>query len=346
MRNTIVIFSALCALCTFTLAGCGGGGGTAAVGTTVNRGVVTAEGNIAVNGVFYNISSANITIDGVVASKRDLKVGMLVTVKGVFDNRTSHAIRRTATSVQYFTNFRGPVDCVNPLNNSLTIMGQQVLIKSDEPNRTVFANFSTSQVIFATISTAGKLNSHLSPDFTSQPPLYNMVKVSGFDNGINGFVASRIELVGEGVDLSTDVPVGIRGTLTGVDVPGKAFAIGNLSVDYSGMPTAYMPTFLVSGLFINVQGLSSELTPGNAPSLTFVAPHLITRAAQGVPAHEGDHVTLVGYVSQFSGTLFAIEGTPVDGSLASLSGTSNAVLVQVDGIFSAGVVMASKITLL
>jgi len=36
----------------------------------------------------------------------------------------------------------------------------------------------------------------------------------------------------------------------------------------------------------------------------------------------------------------------VDGSLASLSGTSNAVLVQVDGIFSAGVVMASKITLL
>ncbi len=167
MRNNIMFFIALFAISIFTLAGCGGGGGSAPAGTTVNRGVVTAEGNIVVNGVFYNISSANIVIDGLAATKNDLKVGMVVTVKGIFDNRTSHAIRRTASRVELVSNFQGPVDCVNPLDNSLTIMGQQVLVKTTPPNQTVFANFSSLRTIFANISTVSKLNreGHLSPDF-------------------------------------------------------------------------------------------------------------------------------------------------------------------------------------
>ena len=349
MRNNIMFFIALFAISIFTLAGCGGGGGSAPAGTTVNRGVVTAEGNIVVNGVFYNISSANIVIDGLAATKNDLKVGMVVTVKGIFDNRTSHAIRRTASRVELVSNFQGPVDCVNPLDNSLTIMGQQVLVKTTPPNQTVFANFSSLRTIFANISTVSKLNreGHLSPDFGSQPPLYSIVKVSGFYNDINGFQATRIELVEPGVDLTdptTPHPVWIKGTVTDVDVPGKAFAIGNLTVDYSGMIPAYQPNFLVPGLFVNVQGLSTEFETGNAPSLTFVDPHLIQRANEGVAAQEGDHVTVMGYVSGLSGTSFTIGGTRVDASSFSLSGITNAVLLQVEGTFSGGVLVASKIT--
>lgn len=357
MRNNSMFFIALFAFSIITLAGCGGGGGgPAPAGTTVNRGVVTAEGNIAVNGVFYNISSANIILDGLAGKKGDLKVGMVVTVKGIFDNRTSHAIRRTATSVEYATDFQGPVDCVNPLSNSLTIMGQQVLITTASPNQTVFANFTSNQNIFANISTVGKLNPHLSPVYTPQPlpapplpPLppiatYSMVKVSGFSNGINGFQATRIELLTpQQVDLATSVPIGIRGEISNVDLPGKAFNIGNLTVDYSGMNPVYVPTQLVDGFFVSLTGFSSDLSPGNAPSLTIIAPQLIRPINGGISASEGDHVTVAGFVSGLSGTFFKVGGTPVDASIVSLSGISNADFLEVEGIFHKGILVASNI---
>lgn len=351
MRNNSMFFIALFAFSIITLAGCGGGGGgPAPAGTTVNRGVVTAEGNIAVNGVFYNISSANIILDGLAGKKGDLKVGMVVTVKGIFDNRTSHAIRRTATSVEYATDFQGPVDCVNPLNNSLTIMGQQVLISSTAPNQTVFANFTSNQNIFGNISTASKLNPHLSPVYIPQPPpdppiaTYSIVKVSGFSNGINGFQATRIELLTpQPVDLSTSFPISIRGAISGVDLPGKAFNIGNLAVDYSEMNPVYVPTQLVDGFFVSLTGFSSDFSPGNAPSLAIVAPQLIKPINGGISASEGDHVTVAGFVSGLSGSFFKIGETRVDASIVSLSGISNADFLEVEGTFRKGILVASRI---
>jgi len=357
MRNHSLFSIAMFAFSIITLAGCGGGGGgPAPAGTTVNRGVVTAEGNIVVNGTFYNISSANIMLDGLPGKKGDLKVGMVVTVKGIFDNRTSHAIRRTATSVEYATDFQGPVDCVNPLNNSLTIMGQQVLVGSASPTQTVFANFTSNQNIFANISTVGKLNPHLSPVYISQlpdPPLatYSMVKVSGFYNDVYGFQATRIELLAQNVDLATSFPIGIRGTISGVDLPGKAFNIGNLTVDYSGMNPVdysgmnpvYVPTQLVEGFFVSLTGFSSDYSPSSAPSLTIVAPQLIKPINGGISAREGDHATVAGFVTGLSGSFFKIGGTPVDASFISLSGISNAVFLEVEGIFRKGILVVSNI---
>ena len=352
MRSNSLFFIAMFAFSIITLAGCGGGGGgPAPAGTTVNRGVVTAEGNIAVNGIFYNISSANIILDGLPGKKGDLKVGMVVTVKGIFDNHTSHAIRRTATSVEYATDFQGPVDCVNPLGNSLTIMGQQVLISFGSPTQTVFANFTSNQNIFGNISTVGKLNPHLSPVYIPQPlpdpPLatYSIVKVSGFSNGINGFQATRIELLAQNVDLSTSVPIGIRGEISGVDLPGKAFNIGNLTVDYSGMNPVYVPTQLVDGFFVSLTGFSSDFSPGNAPSLAIVAPQLIKPINGGISASEGDHVTVAGFVTRLSGSFFKIGGTSVDASFLSLSGISNADFLEVEGTFRKGILVASRIKL-
>ena len=352
MRSTRLLFIAALAVFHLFLTGCGGGGGSspAPAAGLVSKGVITATGNIAVNGLFYNISSASITIDGLPAKKGDLQPGMIVTVRGIFDNHTSHAIRRTATSVEYTSNFTGPVDCVNILSNSLTIMGQQVLIGTTAPNQTVFANFSTTRTIFANISTVSKLNPHLSPLFPPNPdplnpgvPLYSIVKVSGFPDDINGFQATRIELVGEGVDLGTAVPVSINGEISNVDVEGLAFTIGNLTIDYSGMNPVYMPRNLVNGLFVKVTGDSSPDISGNAPTLQ---PASVAVVRGGVPASDGDHVILVGYVSGLFGTSFLIDGTVVNASSVSLFGVANAAKVQVEGIFSKGAVQASKITLL
>lgn len=352
MRNKTLFFMATLATITLFLAGCGKGGGPAPAGTTVNRGVITASGDIAVNGVFYNLSSANIILDGLPGNKSDLQVGMVVTVRGIFDNRTSHAIRRPATGVEYASNFQGPVDCVNILNNSLTIMGQQVLIGTTSPNQTVFANFSGNRNIFANLSTVTKLNPHLSPQLPPNPPsplnpqpsLFSVVKVSGFPNGINGFQATRIELMAQAIDLlNTPVPVWTRGAIDNVDPVGMTFTIGNLTADFSMMNPVYVPRPLANGLFVIVTGVSSDFTPGNAPTLVVQS---ITPISEGPTTQEGDHVSVAGFVSGLTGSTFRVGGTVVNASTISLMGITNSVMVEVEGTIKNGVLMATKITLL
>ncbi len=352
MRGKIFFFTTALAIFTLLLAGCGGGG-PAPAATTVNRGVITAVGSIAVNGFIYDTSSASITLDGLHGKQSDLQVGMVVTVRGIFDNRTSHAIRRKATSVEYASDFQGPVDCVNilyTLNNppSLTIMGQQVLIGTTPPNQTVFANFTPNQNIFANVSTVSMLNPQLSPQLppnpptplTPQPPLYNMVKVSGFSNGFNGFQATRIELLAQGVDLlNSQVPLWTRGAVDGVDPVGLSFTIGNLTI--SVMNPAYFPRLLQNGLFVIVKGLSPDFTPGNAPALVVQS---ITPIKEGPSVQEGDHVAVEGFVSGLSGSSFKVGGTAVNASTISLMGISNAGMVEVEGTIKNGVLMATQIT--
>jgi hypothetical protein len=361
MRVKIILLIAALVIAALALAGCsgGGGGGSATVVNTVNRGVISAPGTVVVNGVFYNLSSAGITIDGISGKPGDLQVGMVVSVRGIFDNHTSHAIRRTATSVAYTSNFQGPVDCVNILNNTLTIMGQQVIVATTPPNQTVFANFSSAKLIFANVSTVAKLNPHLSPQFAQlplpsdltatlnpQPTLYNVVKVSGFDNGIYGFQATRVELVAQAVDLSTDILLGIRGTASNVDPIGMTFTIGNLSIDYSGMNPVYVPLHFTSGQFVSVNELSSNFTPGNAPGLSLVTSGSLVALNGGGTAQDGDHVFVEGFVSGLSGTAFTVNGTTVSAATISLKGVTNAVMVEVEGTMKGGVLIASHLTLL
>ena len=357
MQGKILLFIFALAISTLSVAGCGGGGGggggTTPVVSTVNKGVITASGNIAVNGVFYNISSANIMIDGLPGNRSGLQVGMVVTVKGIFDNRTSHAIRRTASSVEYTSSFQGPVDCVNILNNTLTVMGQQVLISTIRPNQTVFANFSSSRMIFANESTVTKLNPHLSPLFPPNPPtplnpqtpLYNIVKISGFSNDVYGFQATRIELLAQAVDLTTSFPIEIMGTANNVDPIGMSFTIGNMSLDYSQMNPVYVPIHFASGQFVKVKEFSSNFSPGNAPSLTILAPQSIIAINEGAAAQEGDYVTVTGYVSGLFGTFFNVGGTPVKAGTISLSGVTNSVMATVSGTIQNGILTATKISL-
>jgi hypothetical protein len=363
MRGKILLVMTTLTISTLSLAGCGGSGGGAApapaVGT-INRGAVTASGNILVNGVFYNISSANINIDGLPGKKSDLQAGMVVTVRGVFGNLTSHAIRRAATSVEYISNFQGPVDCVNILNNTLTIMGQNVLISSAPPNQTVFANFSSRRIIFSNVSTVVKLNPRLSPQLlqpdqladpdpdsaTYNPNVYSMVKVSGFSNDISGFQATRVELIAQSVDLTTSFPIAMMGTANNVDPIGMAFTIGNLSIDYSQMNQVYVPIHFASGQFIGVKGFSSDYSPGNAPTLSVIAPRSIFSTNEGAVAQQGDHVAVAGFVSGLSGTSFKVGGTPVSTNTISLKGIANSVLVEVEGVINNGVLIATKLTLL
>ncbi|MGD0585238.1 MAG: hypothetical protein ABSA86_05630, partial [Oryzomonas sp.] len=158
--------------------------------------------------------------------------------------------------------------------------------------------------------------------------------------------ATRIELVAQGVDLSTDILLGIRGTVDNVDPIGMSFTIGNLSIDYSGMNPAYVPLHFASGQFVRVQELSSNFTPGNAPGLSLVTPGSLVALNEGVAAQNGDHVSVQGIVSGLYGTTFTVSGITVSGATISLNGVANAVLVEVEGTMVNGVLIASGITFL
>ena len=106
MRNNFLFFIAVLAIATLSMAGCGGGdgggGGGAAAPGLVSKGVITSAPNstqIVVNGYLFDVSGASIQLDGSPGTGSQLQPGMVVTVKGVFNNSTSHTLLRPATRV-------------------------------------------------------------------------------------------------------------------------------------------------------------------------------------------------------------------------------------------------------
>lgn len=323
MRNRVSYLMAAAALSAMSLAGCGSGGG-AAPATVVSRGVITQTGSIYVNGVEFDVAAANVQVNGTAASASSLQPGMVVTVKGTFDNMTSQT-RATAASVEYDDILTGPVDSVNTLNDAITVMGQPVIIMTGTaPNKTVFQNFSS-----------------LSQLTWNQSNIPCVAQVSGFSDGSGGIQATRIELVAQTMAPSTLLEA--RGAMSALDTNVKTFKLGNMTVDYSGIDPIYLPSPLADGQYVEVKGMGSGYTTSSAPTLKATDVLLKTQA---LGAQEGDHILLEGFVTDLSGTTFRVEGTTVDSSSILNSGIANAAKVEVEGVFTKGVVKASKITLL
>jgi hypothetical protein len=136
MRKTLV--STLCAT-TLVAAGCGGGGSDSTVSsdtgagpTVVSRGAITGFGSVYVNGVRYITDDTQFEVDDKNGDQSDLKIGMIVTVKG----RIGENGEGTADSIIYDNELKGPVSVVtpdgsDPSRQTLTILGQSVLVNAD-----------------------------------------------------------------------------------------------------------------------------------------------------------------------------------------------------------------------
>ena len=126
----------LCLLSAVAMTACGGGGGgggggvTPVAGAAVSKGVVSALGSVVVNGVTFNVDNATVTIDGAPATKNDLKVGMVVKVRGTSDDANKTG---TATKVEAMDALEGTIDVggVDPVNKTIKVMGQVVRIEDN-----------------------------------------------------------------------------------------------------------------------------------------------------------------------------------------------------------------------
>ena len=214
------------------LAGCGGGGGgtTAASGVAGSSasGAITGFGSIIVGGVHYDDSTATSIKDddGVSKSSSDLKLGMVVNIKGGKTSNDGISIKASCDSIEVHSELQGPVD--SKTATSFKVLGQTVEISA--------TTFFDDGLTFASLATG------------------NVVEVYGFINPLNNtMAATRVELKPNANKFK------LQGAISALNTASKTFSIGTLTISYL---TAELPASLTlaNNLVVRVRLAITPLT--------------------------------------------------------------------------------------
>ncbi|MEL7311555.1 MAG: DUF5666 domain-containing protein [Pseudomonadota bacterium] len=321
--------AALLLLASSFLAACGGGGSSTEpappaptpppqqgiTGNGIAVGPITTFGSVVVNGIRYETNAATVfDIDGSpTGSESDLRVGDTVQIVAEIDQGSGTA---TALEVIYDDAITGPVDSKNDAAQTLSILGQTVLITAETSFDDDFADPSFEGIAIGQI-----------------------VEVSGSPNSNGVIVASRVEPEASGTTLE------LRGVVSSLDAVAQTFQLGTLVVDFSSAVLEEFPNGMISdGDLVDAKGNSTgangELI---ATEIEFEDdfPDLV----------EDDFVELEGFITRFvSSTDFDVAGFPVttnaqtefeEGVAADLAID---VLIEVEGLINAnGVLLAQDI---
>lgn len=206
-------------------ASCGSGGGAnfggGISGSGIVVGTITGFGSIFVNDIEFETTSATIRLEGQEGSEADLRLGMVVTVRGEI---AAGAMTGVADSVDFEDVLEGPVDSVDVAAGLIVVFSQ--LVVTDQA--TVFDDTSLA---------------------TLMPG--DVVEVSGFVDATGNIRATRVELEEDGEEFE------LKGTITDIDLPNETFMIGGLTVDYSSAEIEGAPPGgLAIGLVVEVKASS------------------------------------------------------------------------------------------
>lgn len=260
MKKQHFILSATAVAVSLALAACGGGStSTGLAAATTTQGVITGFGSVFVNGVEYDTGTGTtINMEGVDSPESSLKVGMLVTLQGAVnaDGKTG-----TATAIKYANQMEGVVNANNVAANgtgTLTVMGETINVTTD----TIFES---------------KVTGVTAPNLIQ---VGNIVEVSGYASSTGAVTATRIE-----VKAATQAPgavIELKGIISGLDTANKTFMLGSVTVDYSGVTPADLPSVaLADGQYVEVKSTTSYAGTGNLIAA------IIELSDDGVKGHEG-----------------------------------------------------------
>jgi hypothetical protein len=259
------VATTLCAAAVLTLPACGGseptrvaGGGSDGLGVVPDSaasGVITGFGSVIVNGVRWDVSTADIAVNGVSNRRQDdLRVGMVVTVTG---KRDAAATSGRAVRIAFDNLLQGNVEATLAVN-SLRVAGQTVQVSSDTQ--------------FEGVADAASLR------------LGDRVQVSGFReragviratwigvlSTVNAIeLTAPITAVGTGSIQAAGLTIDTRSAQL-VDVPAGGLAVGQwVRIVLSGAPVAGNATatrvrvlsdsFVPSVINVQLQGLADEV---------------------------------------------------------------------------------------
>jgi hypothetical protein len=303
------------------LGACGGGGGSShndsvtPVPTTgtLSAGVITGFGSVYVDGVRYDTTSAQVTMDGETATQEQLKVGQYVEVKGHAQGAARHA-----DVIRYHNVLEGPITSINTVASSFVAMGQTVLLTLDT-----------------------SLGDDIQPASIDGLKIGDVVEVSGIVPAAGAIDATRIDIKPDGG------PYEVAGYVTNLAAATHRFNINGLVVDYSG---ANMDDFATgdpsAGNLVLVKGFTFD------PDGAFAATRVELRSDDWLTPGPGDLVDVEGTIVEFeSPTAFKVGGWAITTTLATTyehgtaANLANGVMVKVKGAADAnGVLVAAHIS--
>ena len=299
------------------VAGCGGsssGGdddGPIAGDPVVSRGVITGFGSVYVHGRRYQTGNTRFEVDDDNGSESELRVGMLVTVRGYYDDDGYHA-----DEIEYDNEIKGPVtdisiDPGDATRKTLTILGQAVLVTAattiDDDGNLTFDTIAVGDVL----------------------------EVSGYV-GDAQLVATHIELQDDDDEI---------------EIKGMIENLGPNSFEIRGFPITYDSDTeidddideLVEGLYVEVEG---QL---NAVGDTLIAEEI--ESEEDDSFDDVDEIEIVGAISEYDDDdkTFMLQGQRVDASTAELEPASlnlvDGLIVEVEGYIVDGVLIADEVEL-
>ncbi len=293
------------------LAACGGGvetGGTGATGGAYVEGPITGFGSIIVGGVRFDDSSARVEdADGSSRSRDDLRLGMRVEVdSGAIADDGSGGRVATATRVRFASDLIGPVTVADPQGLQIGVIGQAVRV-------------TAATAVDGVPGGAGAL------------AVGDIVEVNGFiEPGmpIDRYVATRIERRG-----AAPATFRVRGLVRELVLSPPSLRIGAQQFD---LAATGVPSGLVDGQFV-LMTVTIAQVGGRWPVTAISAD---TRRVA-----DRDEAEVEGLITSLtSATRFAVNGTAIDASAATVSGSvALGARVKVRGRSVGGEVIASSV---
>ena len=300
------------------MAGCGGGGGSTTASVPIGgtgssaSGAITGFGSIIVGGVRFDDSAASVQDDdGAGLNSGDLKLGMVVRIKGGKKTDDGISVRAKADSIEVHSELQGPVDSKAADLSSIVVLGQTVKIST--------TTFFEDGLTFAMLAPG------------------DVVEVHGFVNPVdNTLTATRIERKPNAKSFK------LQGAIKALNTIAKTFTIGTVTISYL---TAELPASLIlaNDLVVRVR-LALTLTP-----LTGTRTALKIRKFE-IDKEDRNEAEVEGIITEFKSTsLFSVNGLPVDASTATFEGGKTGVVkgarVEVEGSLVNGVLVAIKVKL-
>ena len=174
-------------------------------GSGVVMGNITGFGSVYVNGVKYNTDKTQFYRDGKLATQEQFSLGENIEITGSVDALTGTGI---ADTISYDSDIKGVVTVVSTDNQSIRIMGQDIVTTS----LTVLNGFDQLQ------------------DLTIE----NYVEVSGSRDSAGILVASSIKLISP-FFIDNSSSIAIEGEITRINEDLKMILVQDTIVDYSAV---------------------------------------------------------------------------------------------------------------
>jgi hypothetical protein len=282
----------------------------------VTVGAISGFGSVVSNGIEFNTDSATVTMDGQPGILADLRIGMVVSIRGSIMDATGVA---TASAINFSDDVEGPVGNINMESNSFVVLGRTVLF--DE--LTVFDDVTLDSLA------AG-----------------NVVQVSGQWRSQERIQATHIERKANAYVAGMQMEV--KGEISGLDIGLQRFNIGTQACDYSAAMLDLGGASLADGLYVEVSS-TSPLSNGD-----MVLDRIQARDRdrdRDQLCDSGCDFDLDGYITSFvSATEFDVDGSPVTTTNTTIyvNGTVDTLALDVKlavsgTVDAAGVLVADRI---